>query len=150
MTFALPSTHLVADGEGMKELGASLASELRVGDVVILRGPLGAGKTTFTQGIGSALGISDISSPTFVISRVHKSDPQLVHVDAYRLLGSGDSAIQFDDLDLETSRENSITVIEWGSELAHRFAESYLLVDIAFVDELDPSNQMRKVVIEKR
>jgi tRNA threonylcarbamoyladenosine biosynthesis protein TsaE len=150
MTLALPSTHFVADGEGMKELGASLASELRVGDVVILRGPLGAGKTTFTQGIGSALGISDISSPTFVISRVHKSDSQLVHVDAYRLLGSGDLAIQFDDLDLEASREDSITVIEWGSELAHRFTESYLLVDIAFVDELDLSNQMRKVVIEKR
>ena len=150
MTFALPSTHLVTDGEGMKELGASLASELRVGDVVILRGPLGAGKTTFTQGIGSALGISDISSPTFVISRVHKSDPQLVHVDAYRLLGSGDSSIQFDDLDLESSREDSITVIEWGSELAHRFTESYLLVDISFVDELDSANQMRKVVIERR
>ncbi|NDB08026.1 MAG: hypothetical protein EBX97_04995, partial [Actinobacteria bacterium] len=67
-----------------------------------------------------------------------------------RLLGSGDLAIQFDDLDLEASREDSITVIEWGSELAHRFTESYLLVDIAFVDELDPSNQTRKVVIEKR
>jgi len=150
MSLTLPQTHLVADAEAMREVGAHLGRELRAGDVVILQGPLGAGKTTFTQGIGSSLGILDISSPTFVISRVHKSRPPLVHVDAYRLLGSGDSSIQFDDLDLETSRAESITVIEWGSELAHRFVESYLLVDIAFADELDPSNQMRKVVIEQR
>ena len=150
MSLTLPATNLVADSQAMKELGASFASGLGAGDVVILRGPLGAGKTTFTQGIGSAFGISEISSPTFVISRVHRGDLQLVHVDAYRLLGSGNSALEFDDLDLETSREDSITVIEWGSELAERFTESYFLVDIAFVDELDPSNQMRKVVIEKR
>lgn len=150
MSIAIPSSHLVADAAAMKEVGALLGRELHAGDVVILQGPLGAGKTTFTQGIGSSLGLFDISSPTFVISRVHKSLPPLVHVDAYRLLGSSDSSIQFDDLDLETIREESITVIEWGSELAHRFIESYLLVDISFVDELDPSNQMRKVVIERR
>ena len=150
MSLTLPSTHLVADALAMKEIGEKVGKELHAGDVVMLQGPLGAGKTTFTQGIGSSLGVFDISSPTFVISRVHKSEPKLVHVDAYRLLGSGDSSIQFDDLDLETSREDSITVIEWGSELAHRFTESYLLVDISFVDELDSANQMRKVVIERR
>lgn len=141
---------LVSSAEEMMELGRRIGVDLRAGDLVILSGEMGVGKTTLTQGIGSALGITDISSPTFVISRVHKSSPPFVHVDAYRLLGSGDRQIQFDDLDLDTGREDSITVIEWGSELALRLSESYLFIEITFVDEQDPSHQGRNVVIERQ
>lgn len=141
---------LVKSAEEMVELGRRIGADLHAGDLVILSGEMGVGKTTLTQGIGLALAIPDITSPTFVISRVHKSNPPLVHVDAYRLLGGGDTAFQFDDLDLEMSREDSIIVIEWGSELALRLSESYLLIDISFVDESDPTNQERNVVIERR
>ena len=121
----------------MRDLGAQLATQLRRGDIVVLRGNLGAGKTALTQGIGRALGINDITSPTFVISRTHKAEIPLIHVDAYRLLGSSSQNFEIDDLDLQTSRENAITVIEWGEEVATRLHEDYLLVDIVFGDTED-------------
>ena len=122
----------------MRELGAKLATKLKVGDIVVLRGNLGAGKTALTQGIGKFLGIDDITSPTFVIARSHKGIIPLIHVDAYRLLDSDAQGIEIDDLDLDTAREDAITVIEWGEGIAQRFHEDYLLVDIAFgADEND-------------
>ena len=116
----------------MHQLGIDLAAKLRAGDVVVLRGNLGAGKTALTQGIGKYLGITDVTSPTFVIARSHKGKIPLIHVDAYRLLGSGSQSFEIDDLDLDTSRAGAITVIEWGEEVAARLHEDYLLVDIAF------------------
>lgn len=131
----------------MVALGREFGSQLRAGDLVILKGELGAGKTTFTQGIGLALGIEDVSSPTFVISRRHRSNPPLVHVDAYRLLGNTSASLEFDDLDLDTEREDAIIVIEWGSDLATRLDERFYLVEISFVDRDEDS---RKVVIEQQ
>lgn len=116
----------------MREFGVSLGAQLRAGDLIVLQGPLGAGKTALTQGIGSALGFDQITSPTFVISRVHNGKLPLIHVDAYRLLGSASSAFEFDDLDLATQRESAVTVIEWGAEVALRLGEGYLLLDIAY------------------
>ena len=116
----------------MREFGASLGAQLRAGDLIVLQGPLGAGKTALTQGIGSALGFDQITSPTFVISRVHNGKLPLIHVDAYRLLGSASSAFEFDDLDLATQRESAVTVIEWGAEVALRLGDDYLLLDIAY------------------
>ncbi len=116
----------------MRELGARLASHLHAGDIVVLRGNLGAGKTALTQGIGKYLGIEDVTSPTFVIARSHKGAIPLIHVDAYRLLDAGNQSFEIDDLDLDTSRAGAITVIEWGEEVAARMQEDYLLVDISF------------------
>lgn len=118
--------------EQMRQIGAQLAAQLRPGDIVVLQGDLGAGKTALTQGIGKYLGIDDVTSPTFVIARSHKGKIPLIHVDAYRLLGTGSQNFQIDDLDLDTSREGAITVIEWGESIASRMHEDYLLVDIAF------------------
>jgi tRNA threonylcarbamoyladenosine biosynthesis protein TsaE len=102
--------------------GARLAALLRPGDLVILNGPLGAGKTALTQGIGAGLGVSgSVTSPTFAISRVHRGPIPLVHVDAYRL-----RALELDDLDLDASVEDSVTVVEWGHGLVERLSDSYL------------------------
>jgi tRNA threonylcarbamoyl adenosine modification protein YjeE len=129
------------DAETMRELGASLAEQLAPGDLIVLSGELGAGKTTFTQGIGAGLGVrGDVTSPTFVIAREHPSlrgGPALVHVDAYRLGGID----ELDDLDLETSLEDSVTVVEWGEGVAEGLAESRLEVRIvrALADEDEDS-----------
>lgn len=123
---------LVKSVDAMRELGARLASHLHAGDIVVLRGNLGAGKTALTQGIGKYLGIEDVTSPTFVIARSHKGAIPLIHVDAYRLLDAGNQSFEIDDLDLDTSRAGAITVIEWGEEVAARMQEDYLLVDISF------------------
>ena len=114
----------------MHELGSRIGSELSAGDLVLLSGPLGAGKTALTQGIGLALGIENITSPTFVISRIHPGKIPLVHVDAYRL--QGDSTAIFDDLDLESYLPTSVTVVEWGEGLADRLADQYLEIKIEF------------------
>ena len=123
---------IVGSVQEMRELGAKLATHLKPGDLLVLRGNLGAGKTALTQGIGKYLGITDVTSPTFVIARSHKGSTPLIHVDAYRLLGSGSQSFEIDDLDLDTSRDGAITVIEWGEAVAARLHEDYLLVDIAF------------------
>ena len=126
----LLATHDARDADAMRDLGRRVAELLRPGDVVVLVGGLGAGKTTFTQGLGAGLGVrGDVTSPTFVISRVHPSTvggPALVHVDAYRLGGIA----ELDDLDLDTSLEESVTVVEWGEGIAEGLAESRLEVRI--------------------
>lgn len=112
----------------MRAAGADTAALLRAGDVVILDGPLGAGKTTFVQGVGAALGVRvPVTSPTFVIARVHMGrDVSLVHVDAYRLVG----ALEVDDLDLDADVDRSITVVEWGSGKVEGLSEERLVVTI--------------------
>jgi tRNA threonylcarbamoyladenosine biosynthesis protein TsaE len=118
----------VPTAEGMRRLGERLAGLLRAGDLVLLTGDLGAGKTTLAQGVGAGLGVrGDVTSPTFVIAREHRSaggGPDLVHVDAYRL----GSLAEVDDLDLDAAVEESVTVVEWGSGLVEDLAASRLEV----------------------
>ena len=116
-------------------LGQQLGSQLRAGDLILLNGPLGAGKTVLVQGIGSALGFQEVTSPTFVISRIHKGPLSLIHVDAYRLLESGNAALYLDDLDLDTPRESAVTVIEWGGTESARLSDDRLEIDIDRTDE---------------
>ncbi len=119
----------------MFSLGQQLGTQLRAGDLILLNGPLGAGKTVLVQGIGSALGFSEVTSPTFVISRIHKGALSLIHVDAYRLLESGNAALYLDDLDLDTPRESAVTVIEWGGEESARLSDDRLEIDIDRTDD---------------
>lgn len=143
----VPQRHEVPDGDAMRILGETLGATLRAGDLLVLSGELGAGKTTFTQGLAAGLGVrGGVTSPTFVISRVHPSlvgGPDLVHVDAYRLGGLA----ELDDLDLDTSLDESVTVVEWGEGLAEGLAERRLEVRIVRAlggdaevhpDDLDP------------
>ena len=120
----------VETAAGMHALGRRLAGLLRAGDLVILSGSLGAGKTTLVQGIGEGLGVrGPVTSPTFVIARVHPSvtgGPHLVHADAYRLA----SPAEVDDLDLDEAMDSSVTVVEWGGGLAEDLAEDRLEVTI--------------------
>ena len=111
-------------------LGQQLGSQLCAGDLILLNGPLGAGKTVLVQGIGAALGFNEVTSPTFVISRIHKGALSLIHVDAYRLLESGNAALYLDDLDLDTPRESAVTVIEWGGAESARLSDDRLEIDI--------------------
>jgi tRNA threonylcarbamoyladenosine biosynthesis protein TsaE len=113
----------------------------QAGDLILLNGPLGAGKTVFVQGIGAALGVEDVTSPTFVISRIHKAPLSLIHVDVYRLLEAGKAALYLDDLDLDSPREEAITVIEWGGEESARLSDDRLEITI------DRSDDVRKVNI---
>ena len=122
-------------------LGQQLGSQLRAGDLILLNGPLGAGKTVLVQGIGSALGFNEVTSPTFVISRIHKGPLSLIHVDAYRLLESGNAALYLDDLDLDTPRESAVTVIEWGGTESARLSDDRLEIDI------DRTDDERQVII---
>lgn len=118
----------ISTAEDMHEFGSKLAGILKAGDLVILTGPLGAGKTTFTRGVGEGLrAIGNVSSPTFVIARTHKrenSEVPLVHVDAYRL----NSVHEFDDLDIDI--DHSIVLVEWGRGFAEELAESWLDIEI--------------------
>ena len=114
----------------MFDLGQKIGKQLKAGDLILLNGPLGAGKTALTQGIGAALGISDVTSPTFVISRTHKGSLPLIHVDVYRLQESGNAAIYLDDLDLDSARESAVTVIEWGGAESARLSDERLEIDI--------------------
>ncbi|GAB2639986.1 tRNA (adenosine(37)-N6)-threonylcarbamoyltransferase complex ATPase subunit type 1 TsaE [Gordonia jinhuaensis] len=125
----------VADTEA---LGAELAAELHPGDLVILDGPLGAGKTALTRGIAAGLGVvGRVSSPTFIIAREHRASRNggvgLVHVDAYRLTGLDD----LDALDLDTDLQDAVVVVEWGTGLAERLAERHLLVSLRREPESD-------------
>ena len=131
----------IASAQEMFDLGKKIATQLRAGDLILLNGPLGAGKTVLVQGIGAALGFSDITSPTFVISRIHKGNPSLIHVDAYRLLESGNAALYLDDLDLDTPRESAVTVIEWGGEESARLSDDRLEI------EIDRTEDQREVTI---
>jgi tRNA threonylcarbamoyladenosine biosynthesis protein TsaE len=135
------ATHRIADVEAMAALGEKIARLCRAGDLILLNGPLGAGKTVFAQGVGRALGISDVTSPTFVISRIHKGSIPLIHVDVYRLLEAGNAAAYLDDLDLDTAREDGLTVIEWGG------AESARLSDDRLEIHIDRTNDERVVTI---
>jgi len=119
----------------MFSLGQRLGAELRAGDLILLNGPMGAGKTVLVQGIGRALGFSDITSPTFVISRIHKGPLSLIHVDAYRLLEGGNAALYLDDLDLDTPRESAVTVIEWGGAESARLSDERLEIDIDRIND---------------
>lgn len=120
----------------MCELGISIGGQLEAGDVLLLTGALGAGKTALTQGIGEALGINGITSPTFVISRIHNGKIPLIHVDAYRLLG--EPAALFDDLDLESQIPFAITVVEWGDGFVDRISDEFLKISIEFgIDDTD-------------
>ena len=114
----------------MKDLGRHIGENLHAGDLILLKGDLGAGKTALTQGIGAALGIAGITSPTFVISRIHHGKETLVHVDAYRLVG--EPLAIFDDLDLDSQLKSSIIVIEWGESFVERLADTYFEITIEF------------------
>ena len=113
---------VVSTADQMRGLGSRLAELLRAGDLVVLSGPLGAGKTTLAQGIGAGLGVrGQVTSPTFVIARMHpslRSGPDLVHADAYRL----GSRAEVDDLDLDADLATSVTVVEWGEGLVEALA----------------------------
>ena len=112
----------------MHQLGAKIGTKLRSGDVVVLTGELGSGKTTLTQGIATAFGVTSITSPTFVISRIHKGEPNFIHIDAYRLIGNNLNA--FADLDFESYLKNSVFVIEWGSDFVSTLTEQLLEIVI--------------------
>jgi tRNA threonylcarbamoyladenosine biosynthesis protein TsaE len=124
------ATHRIADAEAMAALGERVARRCRPGDLILLNGPLGAGKTVLVQGIGKALGISEITSPTFVISRIHQGVMPLIHVDVYRLLEAGSAAVYLDDLDLDSARDGGLTVIEWGGVESARLSDDRLEITI--------------------
>jgi tRNA threonylcarbamoyladenosine biosynthesis protein TsaE len=130
----------IATPEAMHQLGTKIAAHLRAGDLLLVNGPLGAGKTVLAQGVGAGLGVTGITSPTFVISRVHKADVPFIHVDAYRLVDSENPNLYLDDLDLDIA--NSITLIEWGGAESARLSEDRLEITI------DRSNDERTVEIK--
>ena len=130
----------VASADEMFELGVKIAAHLKRGDLILVNGPLGAGKTVLTQGLGKGLGITEVTSPTFVISRVHKAPLPMIHVDVYRLIDSDNPSLYLDDLDLDI--ENSVTVIEWGGAESARLSEDRLEITI------DRSDEIRKVEIK--
>jgi tRNA threonylcarbamoyladenosine biosynthesis protein TsaE len=141
-----PGLRIATDAD-MRALGRRLARLLRAGDLVILTGPLGAGKTTLVQGIGEGLGVrGPVTSPTFVIARVHPpasgAGPALVHADAYRL----GSVSEVDDLDLDADAGTAVTVVEWGAGLAEGLADDRLEISI----EPDPGSEARTVRLTGR
>ena len=131
----------IATAVDMHALGMRIGAQCVAGDLILLNGPLGAGKTVLVQGIGEALGILDVTSPTFVISRIHKAPLPLIHVDAYRLLEGGKAALYLDDLDLDSPRESAVTVIEWGGEESARLSDERLEIVI------DRTVEVREVTI---
>jgi tRNA threonylcarbamoyladenosine biosynthesis protein TsaE len=137
----------VETAAGMRALGRRLAGLLRAGDLVLLSGPLGAGKTTLVQGIGEGLGVrGPVTSPTFVIARIHPSvtgGPDLVHADAYRLA----SPAEVDDLDLDEAMGSSVTVVEWGGGLAEGLAADRLEVTITPLEVTAAGGETRTVCI---
>ncbi len=133
VTDSRPVTVELPTAEDTRALGRALAGALQPGDLVVLAGPLGAGKTVLVQGIGAGLGVrSRVTSPTFVLARVHADGRlPLVHVDAYRL-GSVD---EVDDLDLDADLDTSVTVVEWGRGLVERLSDAHLLVRLGRDDQ---------------
>lgn len=130
----------IATPEAMHQLGLQISKQLRAGDLVLVNGPLGAGKTVLAQGVGAGLGVAGVTSPTFVISRVHKAEIPFIHVDAYRLVDSENPNLYLDDLDLDIA--NSITLIEWGGSESARLSEDRLEISI------DRSSDERTVEIK--
>lgn len=136
-----------------RALGESLGRVLRAGDLVVLTGDLGAGKTTFTQGLARGLGVKGrVTSPTFVIAREHRSlddGPALIHVDAYRLLGEGggDPLGELDALDLDSALTDAVVVAEWGGGLVEQISASYLLITLDRTTAAleDPESEARLV-----
>ena len=131
-TFPAQGERLCESTQDTQTLGEELGQTLEAGDLVVLDGPLGAGKTTFTQGIARGMGVKGrVTSPTFVIAREHSSignGPSLVHVDAYRL---GDDPLgELDALDLDSALEDAVVVAEWGGGLVEQLADSYIHVSL--------------------
>jgi tRNA threonylcarbamoyladenosine biosynthesis protein TsaE len=143
---AMPVELAVPTADEMRDLGTAVAAQLRAGDVVVMSGDLGAGKTTLTQGLGKGLGVRGaVTSPTFVISRVHPSlggGPALVHVDAYRLGGFE----ELDDLDLDASLDEAVTVVEWGHGLAEALAPDRLEITVTRGDDADDETRQVRIV----
>ena len=123
----------------MRNLGEKVSGQLQRGDLIILSGELGAGKTALTQGIGRGLGISEITSPTFVISRIHNGRIPLIHVDAYRLIQSPGVLLEFEDLDLPSKMSEAVTVVEWGGDLAPLLKDEFLEIKIEFISDTERS-----------
>lgn len=145
----MTQTRTLATVEDTEEFGRELAAELSAGDLVILDGPLGAGKTVLARGIAAGLGVrGPVTSPTYVIAREHPAGERagadavaMVHVDAYRL-GDGPGALdELDALDLDTELEDAVVVIEWGAGLAERLADDHVLVRLG----RDPESDVRTV-----
>jgi tRNA threonylcarbamoyladenosine biosynthesis protein TsaE len=126
----------ISSATEMHDLGAKIGAQLKCGDLILLKGDLGAGKTVLVQGIAKSLGIAGVTSPTFVISKSYKGALPLIHVDVYRLLDSGKAALFLDDLDLDSDRENSVTVIEWGGAESARLSDQRLEITIDRIDEV--------------
>lgn len=126
-----------ADAPATRELGAALGRHLRAGDLVLLHGDLGAGKTTFTQGLARGLGVAGrVTSPTFIVARVHESDgagPDLVHVDAYRV----EDDLDLETLDLDSSLEGAVTVVEWGAGKVEALSDSRLEITFGVEEPSD-------------
>jgi tRNA threonylcarbamoyladenosine biosynthesis protein TsaE len=120
---------VIPTAERMREFGSRLAALLRPGDLLVLSGPLGAGKTVLAQGIAAGLGVREtVTSPTFVLARVYQDGRiPFVHVDAYRLGG----AAEVDDLDLDADADSSVTVVEWGAGLVEGLAQDHLEIVVA-------------------
>lgn len=142
-TAELPTT------EDTLALGARLGEQLRAGDVVVLSGPLGAGKTVLAKGIAQAMEVEGpVISPTFVLARVHRARradaPAMIHVDLYRLLdhGSVDLLAEIDSLDLDTDLEDAVVVVEWGEGLAERLSDSHLDIRL----ERGPNTEVRTAI----
>jgi tRNA threonylcarbamoyladenosine biosynthesis protein TsaE len=131
----------IATPDDMFALGKAIGVQVKAGDLILLNGPLGAGKTLLVQGIGAALGFTDITSPTFVISRTHNGPLPLIHVDVYRLLDGDRAAAFLDDLDLDAAADNAVTVIEWGGQESARLSDERLEITI------DRSGEIRDVSI---
>lgn len=145
MAGTLQSRRTLPTVEDTEAFGRRLASELKAGDLVVLDGPLGAGKTALTRGLADGLGVlGRVSSPTFVIARRHKAGPSgvgLVHVDAYRLGGSGSLLDELDSLDLESDLDDSVIVVEWGRDVVENLTDRHLRV----VLRREPESDIRTV-----
>ncbi|HET7666986.1 MAG TPA: tRNA (adenosine(37)-N6)-threonylcarbamoyltransferase complex ATPase subunit type 1 TsaE [Mycobacterium sp.] len=139
----------LATADDTVALGAQLGGELRAGDVVVLSGPLGAGKTVLAKGIAQAMDVEGpVISPTFVLARVHRARregaPAMIHVDLYRLLdhGSVDLLAELDSLDLDTDLDDAVVVVEWGEGLAERLSDSHLDIRL----ERGPNSEVRTAI----
>jgi len=151
---AVPVPVPLADLAATRAAGARLAGDLQAGDLLVLSGRLGAGKTSLTQGIGERLGVRGaVTSPTFVLARAHRGPLPLLHVDAYRLREAG-TTLDLEDLDLDASIEDGVTVVEWGEGVVEQLSASRLVIDLARGTGTSPdlrvrASGMRWVVVQR-